>query len=68
MIRKYKGNIVKAAISKVQELGREQALKRVEKKQSDLVIFTVMYHPSLPSIAKIVKTHWKTMARESRLK
>ena len=32
-IRKYNGNVVKAAIKKAQELGREKALERVEKKK-----------------------------------
>ena len=67
-VRKYNGNIVKAAIEKAQKLGREKALERVEKKKSDRVTFTVKYHPSLPSISRIVKTHWKTMTRETRLR
>ena len=67
-IRKYNGNIVKAAIKKAQKLGREKALERVVKKKTERVTFAVKYHPSLPSISKIVKTHWRTMTKETRLR
>ena len=66
--RNYNSNIVKGAIEKAKLVGREQALKKVEKKKSDRVTFTIKYHPSLPSLAKIVKTHWRSMTREKRLK
>ena len=67
-IRKYNGNIVQSAIKKAQDLGREEALKRVTKKKSERITLTIKYHPSLPSISNIIKTHWHTMVRETRLK
>ena len=68
-IRQYNGNIVKSAIKRAQEVGREEALKRVEKKKNkNRVTLAVKYHPALPSMSKIVQTHWRTMVRERRLK
>ena len=32
------------------------------------VTLAVKYHPGLPSLSRIVKTHWRTMTREPRLK
>ena len=49
-------------------MGREKALEKVEKTKSDRVTFAVKYHPSLPSVANIVKKHWCSMTREKRLK
>ena len=53
-IRKYNGNIVQSAIKKAQDLGREEALKRVTKKKSERITLTIKYHPSLPSISNIM--------------
>ena len=66
--RKYNVNIVKAAIEKAKKVGRDNALKKVEKKKSERVTFAIKYHPSLPSLATIVKKHWRTMTKEKRLK
>ena len=66
--RKYNTNIVRAAIKKAKKVGRKKALERVEKtKNKDRVTFAVKYHPSLPSISRIVTTHWRTMVKEKRL-
>ena len=66
--RKYNKNVVKAAIKKALEKNRQEALKKVDKKKEERVVFALTYHPKLPSISKIMKTHWKTMIRNPESK
>ena len=61
--RKYNRNVIKAAIEKAKNKERKEALKRAEKKKNERVVFALTYHPKLPSISKILKTHWTTMCR-----
>ena len=61
-------NIVRTAIVKAREVGRDKALEKVEKKKNnDRVTFAVKYHPSLPSVSMVVKKHWRTMVKEKKL-
>jgi hypothetical protein len=66
--RKYNKNVIKAALEKAKNKDRKEALKRVEKKKNERVFFALTYHPQLPSITKIIKTHWKTMVRDLEAK
>ena len=66
--RNYNANVVKAAINKAKEVGRSKALEKVEKKKNKhRVTLAVKYHPGLPSMSKILQTHWRTMTKEKKL-
>jgi hypothetical protein len=43
--RKYNKNGIKAAIEKAKNKERKEALKRVEKKKNERVVFALTYHP-----------------------
>ena len=48
---------------------RVEALKRVERQPTKRKCFVTEYHPSLPSMAKILRKHWSVMVeRDGRLK
>ena len=50
-------NIVKALL-----VPRDEAIKRViRKKDMDRVVFSVMYHPALPSISRIIAKGYRAM-------
>ena len=67
--RDYKPNLVDAAIKKAKAIPRERALLRVEKKMNHRrPVFSVEYHPSLPSISAILKKHWRVMTDDPHLK
>ena len=68
LTRKYTKNVIKAALEKAKNKDRQEALKRVEKKKNERVVFALTYHPQLPSVSKIIKTHWKTMVRDPEAK
>ena len=61
--RNYPKRIVNAAIEKARQIPRLEALKKVIRKKNDRVIFTVTYHPALPSKAGIIVKHWRSMIR-----
>ena len=63
--RGYNAKIIDDALTRVQTIPREEALKKVEKKVSDREVLAVTFHPSLPSISRIVKKHWKVMCEMS---
>ena len=48
---------------------RQEALKKVEKKQLEREVLVLTYHPGLPSVTSVVKSHWDVMCGQSnRLK
>ena len=53
---------------KALQIERQDALKKVAKKENDRVILSIKYHPKLPSVSKILVKHWKTMTRDLELK
>ena len=57
-------------IEKALLVPRDEAIKRVvRKKDMDRVVFSVMYHPALPSIPRIIAKAYRTMVEsDPRLK
>ena len=69
--RDYKAKLVDASIKKAIQIPREQALKKVEKAQDPnkkRPVFSVEYHPALPSLSKILQKHWRVMVEDPNLK
>ena len=66
--RDYHPKVIESAISRASLIPREEALKRVEKKPTDRVVFALDYHPALPSISKIIKSSWNVMIKDPYLK
>ena len=67
--RDYNGRLVDSAIEKAKAIPRERALERVvkEKVKKRRPVFSVEYHPALPSLSKILKKHWRVMAEDPYL-
>ena len=68
--RGYKRKLIDQNIDKALLIPREEAIKRViRKKDVDRVVFSVMYHPALPSIPRIIAKGYRTMVEsDPRLK
>ena len=49
-------------------MSREEALKKVPKKENERPVFVLTYNPALPSVSKILKKHWKVMSSDPYLK
>ena len=54
--------------SKLKNLNRLDVLKKVVRQKADRVVLAIRYHPKLPSIANIIKKHYKTMTTDPELK
>ena len=66
--RNYRAKLIDAAIEKARQVPRSEALKRVEKVSSNKrPVFAIHYDPRLPSIATIVKKHWRTMTQDPHM-
>ena len=61
LARNYKAGVINDAILKATNIPREEALKKVRKKENERPVFVIQYDPRLPSISGIVKKHWRTM-------
>ena len=59
--RNYSGAVVESALNKAKQVDRNEALKRVVKKDQDRVVFALGFDPRLPSISSIIKRHWRSM-------
>ena len=68
--RGYKRKLIDKNIEKALLVPRDQAIKRVtRKKDMDRVVFSVMYHPALPSIPRIIAKGYRAMVEsDPRLK
>ena len=67
--RDYKPSIIDGNIDKAKEISRTEALKRVVKsKSTSRPVFVVPYHPSLPSVPKIVNKHFRSMTINPHMK
>ena len=66
--RQYNVKIVRQALERAKLVPREEALKRVEKGQSERVVFALEYHPALPDIKKILHRDWVAMTKDPCLK
>ena len=68
LARGYKSGVVKAALEKARQIPRQEAIKKVEKKQQQRPVLVVQYDPRLPSITDIARRHWRTMvSRDPKL-
>ena len=67
--RDYNGRLVDCAIERAKAIPRERALERVvkEKVKKRRPVFSVEYHPALPSLSKILKKHWRVMSEDPYL-
>ena len=65
--RQYQPKIIDEAFNRARLVSRSEALKKVIKPASDRQVFAITYHPGLPSVAKIVRTHWNVMTEESNI-
>ena len=60
--RGYKRKLTDRNIEKGLLVPRDEAIKRVvRKKEMDRVVFSVIYHPALPSIPRIIAKAYRTM-------
>ena len=66
--RDYHPKVIESAIFRASKIPRIEALKRVEKKPTDRVVFALDFHPALPSISKIIKSSWNVMIKDPYLK
>ena len=64
--REYPAKVVDHALRRVKAIPRSEALKRVDKKPTERETLVVTYHPSLPSVTKIVQKHWSVMVDNSQ--
>ena len=65
--RQYNRNVVNAAILKALTIPRAEALKKVIKTKNERPIFVLTYNPVLPSVAGIIRKHWKTLSFDKEL-
>ena len=68
--RGYRRNLIDDNIEKALLVPRDEAIKRkVRKKEMDRVVFSVMYHPALPSIPRLIAKGYRAMVEsDPRLK
>ena len=68
--RDYQRKLIDLNIEKALQIPRDQAIKRVIRtKDNDRVVFSVMYHPALPSVPRIIAKGYRTMVEsDPRLK
>ena len=63
--RGYQRKLIDKNIEKALLVPRDEAIKRVfRKKDMDRVVFSVMYHPALPSIPRIIAKAYRTMVED----
>ena len=68
--RGYRRKLIDDNIEKALLVPRDEAIKRkVRKKEMDRVVFSVMYHPALPSIPRLIAKGYRAMVEsDPRLK
>ena len=66
--RNYNEKIVQNALERAKLVSREEALKRVEKKQSDRVVFALDYHLALPDVKRFLHRGWVKMTQDPNLR
>ena len=66
--RNYRRKSIDDAISRVLKISREEALKKVEKKENKRPVFVISYNPALPSVSHILQKHWRVMVTDPYLK
>ena len=68
MARKYRPRVIDAAFQKVQEISREEALKKVERKPSEKLTMVTTYDPRPPNMSAIVHKHFKTLTTNPHMR
>ena len=66
--REYRKKSIEDAISKIMNMNRLDALKKMPKKENKRPIFVLTYNPALPSVSSILKKHWRVMTQDPYLK
>ena len=54
-------NIYYKKLEQARIIPREEAIKKVQKKENKRPVFVIQYDPRLPSITGIIKKHWRSM-------
>ena len=65
LLRSYNPKIIQDAFEKVLCIDRQEALKRVTKNDKNDTTIVANFHPSMPSICKIMKKHWSVMVEDN---
>ena len=65
--RSYRPKSIDDAITRVLKIPREEALKKIERKENERPVFIISYNPALPSLTQILKRHWKVMTKDPYL-
>ena len=63
--RYYNEKILKKTFERVYKMDRKVALQKVIPTKEKKTVFTITYHPALPSISQIVNKHWSVMKNEN---
>ena len=63
--RNYHLKFINEAFARAHAIKRVDALKKVEPKVTDREIFSVTYHPHLPSVSKVLRKYWEVMCSQS---
>ena len=66
--RDYRPGVIDSAIQRAKLIPRKEALKKVPTKVNDRVIFTLEFNPQLPSVSAIVKSAWRVMTFDPKMK
>ena len=66
--RSYRPKSIDDAMNKVRKIPREEALKKVKRKENERPVFILTYNPALPSLSQILKRNWKVMTKDPYLK
>ena len=64
LLRSYNPKIIQDAFDKIKCIDRQEALKRVTKNKESTTTIVTNFHPSMPSISKIMKKHWSVMVED----
>ena len=66
--RDYRPGVIDSAIQRAKLISRKEALKKVPPKINNRVIFALEYNPQLPSISGILKSAWRVMTLDPKMK
>ena len=62
--RDYDPKVISNAFARIHTVKREDALKRVDKQGGPKCVpLVITYHPTLPSISKLARCHWKVIVK-----
>ena len=64
----YRPGVVNSAIERAKAIPRTKALEKVPPKITDRVVFALDFNPQLPSVSGIVKSAWRVMSKDPKMK